>query len=302
MTRSADSGPPPAIARLLVWDEPLWRHTSLRVGGPARAFAEPASVDALQALSRWARDDGRSVVVLGAGTNVVFSDAGYDGLVLHTAALRGRSVEGARVRAAAGEGLAGLAWWTAKQGLSGLEWGCAIPGSLGGAVVMNAGTRDGDIAGTLVSADVLTDEGVGTVPASALRLGYRTSAVLAGDLDGIIVGATFELRRDAPQACVERARACVASHLARLPVGASAGSIFRNPRTGPTAGELLDRAGCKGLRIGRAIVSAHHADVIVNEGTDNAADVLALIDAMKRRVHDAFGIELSEEVVIHSHP
>ena len=240
-----------------------------------------------------------SVVVLGAGTNTVFGDGGYSGLVLSTRGLRGARFEGTRIVAAAGEPLSSLVWAACQRGLSGLEWACGIPGTIGGAVAMNAGASGRDIAAALASADVLTAGKVVTVPADSLDLGYRTSALLAGDLRGVVVEATFALHRDDPQACLDRARSSVAERLSRLPVGASAGCIFRNPDTGPTAGELLDRAGCKGLKVGHARVSEKHANVIINEGLGNARDVLELIDRMKSRVLDAFGVELREEVVIH---
>jgi len=288
---------PRGIGEILRSEVPLWEHTSIRVGGPASLYAQPATVDRLQAVVQWAQRADRSFVVLGGGSNVVFPDTGFDGLVIRTTGLCGRRVEGTRVRVAAGERLAEVAWWATKRGLAGLEWACGIPGSIGGAVVMNAGTRNNDIAGVLSSVDVLTEEHVNAVPVESLRLGYRTSALLEGDLCEIVVEATFELRRDHPAVCLERARSSIAERLQRLPIGASAGCIFRNPASGPSAGELLDRAGCKRLRVGQAKVSNQHANVILNDGTNNASDVLVLIEQMKHRVLDAFGVELREEVV-----
>ncbi len=290
---------PRKVEALLVRDVPLWQHTSIRVGGPARFYAQPADSDELRSLLRWARQHDCPYVILGGGSNVVFPETGYDGLIIRTTGLRGRLIEGTQVRVAAGEHLTDVAWWTTRLGLSGLEWACGIPGSIGGAVVMNAGTRDGDVAGVLTSAEVLAEEHVLTVPAESLRLGYRTSALLAGDLRGILIEATFVLRGAEPAACLAQARSSIAERLRTLPVGASAGCVFRNPPTGPTAGELLDHAGCKGLRVGRAMVSTRHANVILNEGVDNAGDVIALIERMQRRVLDAFSVELREEVVIY---
>jgi len=290
---------PRKVEALLVRDVPLWQHTWIRVGGPARFYAQPADSDELRSLLRWARQHDCPYVILGGGSNVVFPETGYDGLIIRTTGLRGRLIEGTQVRVAAGEHLTDVAWWTTRLGLSGLEWACGIPGSIGGAVVMNAGTRDGDVAGVLTSAEVLAEEHVLTVPAESLRLGYRTSALLAGDLRGILIEATFVLRGAEPAACLAQARSSIAERLRTLPVGTSAGCVFRNPPTGPTAGELLDHAGCKGLRVGRAMVSTRHADVILNEGSDNASDVLLLIDRMKDRVLTSFGVELREEVVIY---
>jgi len=286
----------------LVSRVPLWPHTSLRVGGPAAFLADPIDLEEVAGLLRWAQGAGRSFIVLGAGSNMIFSDAGYEGLVLRTGGLRGRWVEGARVRVAAGERLPEVAWWAARSGLAGLEWACGIPGSVGGAVAMNAGAHGAAIAGILASVDVLDPDGVLTLPAEALRLGYRTSRLLTGEVSGVIVEATFELAPADPAACVARARSHIAERVRKLPVGASAGCIFRNPVEGPTAGQLLDRAGCKGLRIGDAMVSTIHANVILNEGTDNAGEVLELIARMKERVLTTHGVELREEVVIVPRP
>jgi UDP-N-acetylmuramate dehydrogenase len=285
--------------RMIRRDVALYPFVSLRVGGPARFLAEPDSVAALRSLLQWAKQNAHPSVILGVGSNVVFPDSGFAGLVVRTTGLRGCLVEGTRVRAAAGERLAEIAWRATRRGLSGLEWACGIPGSVGGAVVMNAGAQGSDVAAVLESIDVLADDEVRTLPKASLDLGYRTSAFLTGDLRGIVLGAAMALRRDDPGACIERARAAIAERLEKLPVGASAGSVFRNPPAGPTAGELLDRAGCKRLSVGLARVSEKHANVVVNEGTQNARDVLALIDEMRRRVKDTFGVELVEEIVLH---
>jgi len=288
--------PPPFVQE----DVDLFPRTSIRVGGPARFFAEPESIEGASDVITWAEQIEIPVVTLGAGTNVVFGDEGYPGLVLSTRELRGMRIDGIRLTAASGEPLSCVAWSACEAGLSGVEWACGIPGSIGGAVVMNAGARGSDMADVLTSVEVLSDEGViEEIPAESLRLGYRTSALLTGALRGAVVEATLELRRDDPARCLERARMTIEERLRRLPVGASAGSIFRNPKAGPTAGELLDRAGCKGLKIGRARVSEKHANIIVNEGTNNASDVLALIRQMKQRVKDTFGVELVAEVVIY---
>lgn len=278
---------------------PLWRYTSLRVGGPARFLSEPATIGAVADAIAWAGKAQLPVVVLGAGTNIVFGDGGCSGLVLSTRGLRGVRFEATRIVVAAGEPLSALAQASCERGLSGLEWARGIPGTIGGAVAMNAGAGGSDVAAILESVDLLTDGARATTPADSLGLGYRTSSLLSGDLRGIVVEATFSLHRDDPRACLERARLLLDERLRRLPVGASAGCIFRNPDDGPTAGKLLDRAGCKGLRVGRATVSSRHANVIVNEGTSNANDVLALIERMKSRVLDAFGVELREEVVVY---
>ncbi|MBU0595352.1 UDP-N-acetylmuramate dehydrogenase [Candidatus Bipolaricaulota bacterium] len=278
---------------------PLADHTSIRAGGPARYYCRPADLGALGCAIRWAEERGLPVVALGGGSNVIFHDSGYPGLVLHTTGLRGVAVEREHVTAASGERLSSVAWSACRSGLSGLEWACGIPGTVGGAVVMNAGTREGGIADVLRHVSVLDSRDRKEFTAADLDLGYRTSALLTGRETGIIVEAEFALRSADADACLNRARELLEGRLARLPVGASAGCIFRNPEIGPRAGELLDRAGCKGMRHGDARVSEIHANFIVNDGRNNAADVFGLIERMKAAVRDAYGIELQEEVVVY---
>jgi len=252
----------------------------------------------LAAAIAWSGANRVSHCVLGGGTNILFTDSGFDGLVVHTACLRGLRIDGVTLRAAAGEALSAVVWAACRAGLTGLEWAYGIPGTVGGAVVMNAGTEDGETAGVLQRVTVQGPSGEKRVPMATLALGYRTSALLTGDLSGVIIEVEFALHRDDPDACTARARRTMVERIDRLPAGASVGCIFRNPPEGPTAGQLLDRSGCKGLRVGGAYVSDEHANVIVNEGAENAGDVLELIERMKFRVRDAYGIDLHEEVVI----
>jgi UDP-N-acetylmuramate dehydrogenase len=271
---------------------------SLRAGGPARFFAEPGDAAGAIALQRWAGAEGIGWVCLGGGTNLLFPDPGYRGLVIRTTALRGVSVGGTRITAAAGERLADVAQLACERGLSGLEWACGIPGTVGGAIVMNAGTKEGETADRLIAATYVAAEGTIRRTAAELGLAYRRSAFLDGTLRGVLVEATFELAESTPDRTLGAARRILDERRRKFPRGATAGCTFRNPADGATAGELLDRAGCKGLRVGDAGVSDVHANFIVNDGSENAADVLELIETMKRRVMDAFGVELIEEIVI----
>ena len=277
---------------------PLWRRTSIRVGGPAALYGTPRSAEDVNRILAWARGADLSVAILGGGTNVVFSDAGYEGLVLDTTGLGGRRAEGVRLIAGAGESLSKLAWWACSLGLSGLEWGCGIPGTVGGAVVMNAGTKDGETASVLTDVRLATGEMTLNLSADELHLGYRTSALRDGRLRGVILEATFQLEERPAEECLKTARRILDERIRRLPRGATVGCIFRNPPSGPTAGQLLDHAGCKEMRVGLARVSKEHANVVVNDGIDNAADVLDLIRRMRERVLEKFGVELREEVVI----
>ena len=181
-----------------------------------------------------------------------------------------------------------------------MEWASGIPGTIGGAVVMNAGTAQADMAAVLSSVRILDAEGMREWPASQLGLDYRSSALRQGSLQGVIVEATFSLQRDDPQHCLDRERDMLASRSRTQPIGASSGCIFKNPQTGLPAGKLLDRAGCKGVRVGDARVSDLHANFILNEGKNNATDVLKLVDLMKQRVIETHGIKLQLEVIVPS--
>jgi UDP-N-acetylmuramate dehydrogenase len=277
---------------------PLHGHTSLRVGGPARFFARPPGEDEAAEVLRWSEAQDLGWVALGAGTNAVFSDRGFHGVVVATSGLRGLEVGGRRIRAGAGESLPHVARMACEAGLSGLEWACGIPGSVGGAVVMNAGTREGEVAGVLDSVRSAGVDGLHTRQAGSLAFAYRESPFRTGELREAVTEATFELIPSTREKACSLAERLLLERRRTQPEGASAGCTFRNPPDGPTAGQLLDRAGCKSLRVGRARVSELHANFILNEGTQNAGDVLALIEEMKRRVRDTFGIELIEEIAL----
>ena len=276
----------------------LWPLTSMRIGGPARWLVQPETENDLKAIFAWIQTHHLPYLVLGGGTNVLFSDGGFPGVVVLTTKLKGIQVSCFTATAACGENLSVFAGHLNRAGLSGMEWACGIPGTVGGAVAMNAGTRNGDIASVLKSVRIVTAESVKELSSDQLDLGYRTSALGSGNIEGIVLEATFVLRGDEPQHCLSREREVLEARHRTQPTGASSGCIFKNPQTGPSAGELLDRAGCKGMRIGDAHVSDLHANFILNEGQNNADDVLELIERMKFRVRDVFGIDLHEEVVI----
>lgn len=289
---------PDSLDKLVSERRPLWPHTSMRVGGPARWLAQPETRDDLQSIIGWIQTQHLSYAILGGGTNVLFPDAGYPGVVVLTTKLRGIRIDGTSVTVACGENLSSLASRMSRVGLSGLEWACGIPGTIGGAVAMNAGTRSGDIAAVLRSARVLTSVRVEEWLAERFELGYRTSALLSDHVEGIVLDATFKLRQDAADHCIARERSFQESRHKSQPQGASSGCIFKNPNTGPSAGELLDQAGCKGMRIGAAHVSDQHANFIINEGRNNAADIFTLIAQMKGRVLDQHHISLQQEAII----
>lgn len=287
-----------AVDGLVTDEAPLWRWTTLRVGGPAQWLLQANDTADVVAAVAWAHAHDIPVLCLGRGSNLLVGEPGVRGLVISTGAVQGIRRDGEQVTAACGEPLSALARRVGRMGLSGLEWACGIPGTVGGAVAMNAGAA-ADMASILASVRLCTDEGrVETLAAEDLHLGYRTSALRTGARRGIIVEATFRLRRDDPIRCRERARAVVAKRRTTQPRGASAGCIFKNPPTGLPAGALLDRAGCKGLRVGDAVVSDVHANFIINRGSRNSRDILDLLRQMQARVIDVHGVRLDPEVEI----
>ena len=277
---------------------PLARFTTMRVGGPADLYVVAHNPFELKALVRFARARSIPWFVLGRGSDLVISDRGIRGLVIHVKAESSR-VEGERYVAGAGVPMARAATETQLAGLTGLEFGLAIPGTVGGAVWANAGAHGSDVAGVLESAEVLWSDGLdATLPASELGFAYRDSRFKrpAEAGDGLVVAATFRLRSapaDEIKARLDDIRRWRREH---QPLGLpSAGSVFRNP-PGTSAGLLIDEAGLKGLRIGGAVVSEKHANFIVNDRKGTAADVRHLVDRVRARIAERHGIELVPEV------
>src|SRR3954469_24376142 len=257
-------------------DEPLARFTTMRVGGPADLFATVHNLFELRALVRFARQRDLPHFVLGRGSDLVISDRGIRGLVIQDRA-EGSRVDGDRYTADAGVPMARVATETQKAGLTGLEFGLAIPGSVGGAVWANAGAHGSDVAQVIEAADVLLADGSEQrLSRDALDLAYRDSRFKHAR-DEVVLGATFVLEPAPPDVIKGRLDEIRRWRQEHQPLGLpSAGSVFRNPSEGPSAGELIDRAGLKGHRIGRARISEKHANFIVTEAGANAADVRRL--------------------------
>jgi UDP-N-acetylmuramate dehydrogenase len=290
-------------------NEPLARHTTFRVGGSADLFAEAADVDTLDALAQLAWEHGVPLLVLGGGSNLLVSDAGVRGFVLLNRARGIREEQAnttgiptAQIVAESGAALAGLARWAIRAGWAGLEWAVSVPGTVGGAVVGNAGAHGGDMAGNLAWCEVALPGGGRAVwPVSALGYAYRSSVLKrAQAADGpapVVLRAGFGLTPGDPAALTAIADAFLARRRATQPVEPSAGSIFRNP-PGEHAGRLVEATGLKGHRIGGAMISPRHANFIVNDaGAATAADVLALIRLMQARVREQTGIALAPEIL-----
>jgi UDP-N-acetylmuramate dehydrogenase len=270
--------------------------TSFRIGGRAALFLEPASEADLVAASEAVRETAIPVVVLGKGSNVLVADDGFPGLVLRLGrGYRWAARDGVRLRAGAAMPLPALAGVALSHGLSGLEFGVAIPGSLGGAVRMNAGAHGADLSGVLETIDVfeLTAGAARAIPAAEAGLTYRRSALPA---DGVVVAATVVLAPAPPE--VIRARMDEAREQRRRtqPLAeANCGSVFKNP-PGDHAGRLIDAAGGKGVAVGGASVSTKHANFIVTSEGARAADVLELIRTVQDLVAARFDVRLEPEV------
>lgn len=286
--------------------EPLRAHTSFRVGGPADLLFFPADREDLRAGLRLAAAHGVPVTVMGRGTNLLVRDGGVRGLVVNLCDLSG--IEGGEVppqaapgttvevRALAGTPLSKVINFAVRPGLSGLEWASGIPGTVGGAIVMNAGAH-GRSMGELVLWVDLMDAGGGEerVPRGAIAFAYRSARL---PRPGFVVEAGLALAVGTEPAVLAENKRCLEEHKRRLPFGwGSAGSVFKNP-PGDHAGRLIDAAGLKGTRVGGAEVSTKHANVIVNSGQASAADILALAGLVVERVEREFGIRLEPEIQV----
>jgi UDP-N-acetylmuramate dehydrogenase len=274
--------------------------TTWKVGGPAEWFAEPAGRAELQALLRWRLQAGLSLHCIGAGSNLLIADTGLEGLCLCVRRLQGSRLDAVEgwVEAEAGEPIPTLARKAARAGLSGLEWAVGIPGTVGGAAVMNAGAQGGCTADRLHSVLVLDPgrpEEPFTLEAGELEFAYRHSRLQQEPL--VVLAARFRLLPGQdPAAVTARTSANLHSRTSTQPYQQpSCGSVFRNPEP-RKAGRLIEELGLKGLSIGGAQVSPIHANFIVNTGTASAAEIDALITAVQDRVEAAHGLRLHPEV------
>jgi len=277
----------------------LAKHTSYKVGGPAEWFVAPRTHDDLQASLQWAEDQGLPTTLLGAGSNLLVSDRGLTGLVLCTRHLRHVSFddEAAQVTVFGGEQFPRLAWKVAERGWSGLEWAVGIPGTVGGAVVMNAGAHQFCTADVLINAQILTPTGQPqTLQPSNLHYRYRTSS-LQGSPTRIVTQATFQLEAGyAPETILARTRVHKDHRHRTQPYHMpSCGSVFRNP-TPKTAGWLIENTGLKGYQIGMAQVAQLHANFILNCGGANASDIFRLIRHVQAEVDHHWQMLLEPEV------
>ena len=280
-------------------NEPMSLHTSFRIGGPADLYAVATSALELVELVSLAREHDVPYLIIGRGTNVLVADVGIRGLVIENGGQEIWFEDDAVLYAESGALLGDLARESARRGLGGLEWAVGIPGSVGGAIVGNAGAYGSYIGDVTRKATVLTPDGtVRTLSATEIGFGYRTSRFKGQAGKGeqeIILSAEFALRPEPVQSLAEKMADYTRRREASQPTEPSAGSVFKRTKQYP-AGFLIEQAGLKGTRIGGAQISPKHANFIVNLGQARAADVKALIDLAREQVRERFGVELELEI------
>ena len=288
----------------VLFDEPMSRHTTFRIGGPVDAFVTVKTEQEIRDLVLWAGERGYPIMILGAGSNLLVRDGGIRGLTLRLAGgfeaiqpLPQANGSGATIKTGAAVLLRRLAKYTIDQGLAGLSFGLGIPGTVGGALRMNAGAWGGCMADSTGSITVLDRRGeLVSLDREQLLFSYRRLELEEG---AIILSGQFKLLRRDREALQQEAVRMQKRRKATQPLSLpSAGSVFRNPLKEKSAGELIDQAGMKGVRVGGAEVSTVHANFIVNRGHAKASDVLTLMTQIQEVIQERFGVALEPEVTI----
>jgi UDP-N-acetylmuramate dehydrogenase len=283
------------LGPLAARERPIGELTTYRVGGAAALFCEPASISDLERLAEVIGATEIAVVVIGKGSNILVADAGFDGLCLRLADSFAKiEIESDRVRAGGAAAYPVLARRTAAAGLTGLEWAVGVPGSVGGAVKMNAGGHGAETSDRLVACRVVALRGGGEhlVGTSALELSYRHSSI--GPYD-VVTEACFQLEHGDTAASNARIAEIVRWRREHQPGGQNAGSVFTNPPA-DAAGRLVEAAGLKGYRIGSAAVSQKHANFIQSDPGGSAEDVRRVVAEVRARVAERLGVELRTEL------
>jgi UDP-N-acetylmuramate dehydrogenase len=280
-------------------DVPLAPYTSARIGGSADFLLEITSATALAQAARELWGVGLPFRILGGGSNVLVADEGVREVILLNKARARRFYEdeaGPHVWAESGAMLGTLARLASEKGWRGLEWGATVPGTLGGAVVGNAGAHGSDISQNLSMAEILQhDDQVLNWGCEELEYSYRSSRLKRESGSYVVLTATLDLQRSSPEACKEMMREFAAHRAKTQPAGASMGSMFKNPKD-DYAGRLIEQAGLKGYTRGSVQISEHHANFFVNSGQGTAQEVWHLIKEARERVFHQFGVRLELEV------
>ncbi|MFW6080712.1 MAG: UDP-N-acetylmuramate dehydrogenase [Desulfosalsimonas sp.] len=291
------------------FDVPMARHTYFRVGGPADAIAMPADISELMDLAGILHQAGVDWFVLGGGTNLLVKDGGIRGVVVSLkkgfSEIKTVESSGSRVmvRAGAGARLSSLCRYAQENNLEGINFAVGIPGTVGGAVMMNAGTRHGAMNSVIAAIDVLhVPDRTGTIPAESLSFKYRglewdRSTLGKSGREPVVLAGWFQLSPGDGRALAEEARQLQARRNKSQPSGFSAGCVFKNPSPDMPAGRLIDQAGLKGMRMGDAQVSEVHANFIVNLGGAKASDILSLVEQVRQKVLLTHGVKLEPEII-----
>ena len=277
-------------------DEPMAAHTTFRIGGPADYFVMPSGTDEVGRIVSFCRASAIPYYVIGNGSNLLVGDKGYRGVIIQIYRNMNRiDIKGQEIRVQAGALLSKTAAAACAAGLAGMEFASGIPGTLGGAVRMNAGAYGGEMKEILKSATVLTPEGrVLTLDAEEMKMGYRTSIV--SKMDYIVLEAVIRLMPGSPEEIRKRMEELKEKRVEKQPLEyGSAGSTFKRPE-GYFAGRLIEEAGLRGFRVGNAQVSEKHCGFVINRGGATAREVSELMDEVIRRVEANSGVRLDPEV------
>lgn len=283
-------------AGIFLTDEPMSRHTTFRTGGPADIYIEPSGVEELKQVLDICREENVAYTIIGNGSNLLVGDGGYRGVLISFGKPFAQvTIEGAQVRTGAGALLSAVAKQVLNASLTGFEFAAGIPGTIGGAVVMNAGAYGGELCQVLREATVLTPDGeVKTLPAEELELGYRTSCVQKNGY--IVLEAVLQLQPGNADDIRAVMDALASKRREKQPLEyPSAGSTFKRPE-GHFAGRLIQDAGLRGFRVGGAQVSEKHCGFVINRDHATSADILSLCRQVQEKVKAQFGVELELEV------
>lgn len=313
--KALDTGSRKWLSRLfggnVRFDEPMSRHTSLRVGGPAEAFVMPDSFEGLYSLLTWCRSHSHPFLVVGEGTNLLVRDRGIKGIVivltgcLNEITQKTDEENYVSVSAMAGAKMKRLCAFALSRGLEGMNFALGIPGTVGGSIRMNAGTSRGSVGDALLSITLLAPDGrARVIERQHLNIAYRS--ISWGEASekqdsgaSIILEGKFCLRPSNGRHLKNDARKLMKTRMGKQPLGKNtAGCIFKNPPSDKPAGYLIERAGLKGLRVGGAEVSTKHANFIVTKGNASADDILSLMETVRQKVSNIFNVDLENEVQI----
>lgn len=278
-------------------DEPLKFHCTFKIGGNAKIFAEPRTIDELLQLTKYFIASGQPYRIIGNGSNILFSDKGTSLAIVSTSKMKGvKQLDETLFEIVAGESLSGVAFSLSKLGFSGLEFAVGIPGTVGGAVVMNAGAFGSDISKVIQSVTYLDGDFIRIDSVENCGFGYRSSKFLTKK-DIAIISVGINLTRGNTLAILKDINCNIEKRRETQPLGRSAGSVFKRTETQP-AGKLIDECGLKGKKIGGAIISNKHANFILNTSNASSKDVLDLIDIAKQKVKEKFNEQLEIEIEI----